>query len=58
MENDRRQYKCTTLNCRGVVFREGDKIKCTDCPMIVPARRVTDIHLMSFKQMQKEFNGV
>ena len=57
MNEDRRQHKCTTENCKGVVYREGDKIKCTNCAMLIDAKRTNDTSLMSFKQLQKEYNG-
>jgi len=57
MGEDKRKHKCTTPDCRGVVYIEGDKIKCTDCPMIVQAKRDTDNHLMTFNEMAREFNS-
>ena len=57
MEKDRRQNKCITENCKGIVYRQDNKILCTECAMQIDAKRYTDTHLMSFKQLQREYNG-
>jgi uncharacterized Zn finger protein (UPF0148 family) len=50
--NDRRKHKCTTPNCRGVVFRQSDKIICTDCDMVVNAKREEDRKLPTKEDWQ------
>lgn len=57
MGEDKRQHKCTTPGCDGVVYIEGDKVRCTGCAMMILAKRKTDDHLMTFRQLAKEFNG-
>lgn len=54
---DKRQHKCSTPDCKGIVYREDNKIKCTECAMSVQAKRDTDNHLMTFNEMAKEFNS-
>lgn len=54
---DKRQHKCTTPDCRGVVYIEGDKVKCTDCSMIVKAKRDDDKELKPLLILRTEFNG-
>lgn len=53
---DKRRHKCSTPNCRGVVYIEGNKMKCTDCMMCVKAKR-NDDHLKSLYVLKTELNG-
>ena len=57
MNEDRRQHKCNTPNCNGIVYLEDYKIMCTECDMIIDAKRKDDNHLMTFRELQREYNG-
>ena len=57
MEKDRRRYRCSKSDCRGVIYREGDDIYCTGCDFRIVGKRSSDKYVRTFQEMKREFNG-
>jgi len=60
MENpisDRRKQRCKSPGCKGMIFRRGDNILCTNCNAQYPARRREDKGLADYIDAREEWNG-